>query len=367
MAAQNPGGWGNLMFDQIMTNTYYNNTMAEWGKALLIVLAALVVGKILYWISKNLMSKLTRKTETKFDDIILDLVEEPIVFGFTAAGMWFGLHTLNLSERAQGWVGNGFQFIIVLAITWLAARLLNSIFTFYLTPLAEASENDLDDQVLPIIRKGTGLTIWSVGIIVALNNAGYDVGAVLAGLGIGGLALAMAAKDTVSNFFGGVTIFTDQPFKLNDRVRVSGFDGTIEEIGLRSTRMRTLAGTLVTIPNSAFSDSSVENVSVEPSRKVSLNLGLTYDTSPESMELGMSILRKIAADNDSLEEKIVVSFNAFGDFAMNILFIYYIKKEADIMQTQTDVNMEVLRRFNAEGLEFAFPTQTLYTITQATD
>ncbi len=352
------------MFEQILTKTYYNNTIAGWGKALLIVVAALVIGKILYWISKTILGKLTGKTETKIDDIILDLIEEPIVFSFTAAGMWFGLHTLTLGERAQGWIGNGFQFIIVLSITWLVARLLNSVFTFYLAPLAEASENDLDDQVLPIVRKGTGMIIWSVGIIVALNNAGYDVGAVLAGLGIGGLALAMAAKDTVSNFFGGVTIFVDQPFKLGDRVRVSGFDGTIEEIGIRSTRLRTLAGTLVTIPNSVFSDSEVENVTEEPSRKVSLNLGLTYDTTPDSMKKAITTLQEIAASNDHLEEKIVVSFNAFGDFAMNILLIYYIKKGADIMETQTEVNMEVLGRFNAAGLEFAFPTQTLYTINQ---
>lgn len=352
------------MFEEILTKTYYNNTISGWGKALLIIVAAMVIGKILYWISKNLLSKLTGKSKTRIDDIILDLIEEPIVFAFTAAGMWFGLQTLTLGDRAQGWVGNGFQFVIVLAITWLIARLLNSVFTFYLAPLALASENDLDDQILPIVRKGTSLIIWSVGTIVALNNAGYDVGAVLAGLGIGGLALAMAAKDTVSNFFGGVTIFVDQPFKLNDRVRVAGFDGTIEEIGIRSTRMRTLAGTLVTIPNSVFSESSVENISEEPTRKVSLNLGLTYDTSPDSMKQALSILREIASDNDHLDEKIVLSFNAFGDFAMNILFIYYIKKEADIMETQTEVNMEVLGRFNAAGLEFAFPTQTLYTIRQ---
>ena len=352
------------MFEQILTKTYYNNTIGAWATALAIVVAALVVGKILYWISKNILIKMTAKTETRIDDIILDLIEEPIVFGFTAAGMWFGLHTLNLGVKGHAWVGAGFEFLIVLSITWLVARLLNSVFTFYLAPLAEATENDLDDQVLPIVQKGSNLIVWSIGIVVALNNAGYDVGAVLAGLGIGGLALAMAAKDTVSNFFGGVTIFVDQPFKLNDRVRVAGFDGNIAEIGIRSTRLRTLAGTLVTIPNSVFSDSSVENVSEEPSRKVSLNLGLTYDTTPEAMELAMATLREIATDNDHLEEKIVVSFNAFGDFAMNILFIYYIKKDADIMGTQTEVNMEVLSRFNAAGLEFAFPTQTLYTIEQ---
>jgi len=192
------------------------------------------------------------------------------------------------------------------------------------------------------------------------------VGAVLAGLGIGGLALAMAAKDTVSNIFGGFTIFTDRPFSLNDRVKVAGFDGTITEIGIRSTRLRTLAGTEVTIPNSTFSGSAVENVSAEPSRKVVVNLGLTYDTTPEGMEQAMAILRSVAEADEDLEENVLISFNAFGDFALNILFIYYITKGADILSVQTRLNLEILRRFNAAELEFAFPTQTLYTIQQET-
>jgi MscS family membrane protein len=110
-----------------------------------------------------------------------------------------------------------------------------------------------------------------------------------------------------------------------------------------------------------FADSAVENVSVEPSRKVKTNLGLTYDTTPEQMEEAMAILADIAVNNDDLEEKITIGFNAFGDFAMNILFIYYIKKGADIMGVQSEINTEILRRFNEKGLDFAFPTQTIYT------
>lgn len=136
------------------------------------------------------------------------------------------------------------------------------------------------------------------------------------------------------------------------------------EIGIRSTKIRTLDGTLVTLPNSTFSDSAVENVSAEPSRKVVLNLGLTYDTTPEQMQRAIAILREIAAANGSLEEKVVCGFNAFGDFAMNILLIYYIRSGEDIVGVQSAMNLEILSRFNAEGLEFAFPTQTLYTIPQ---
>ncbi len=349
---------------EFFNTTFYGNTVGAWATALMVIVGALVVGKILYWVCGGILRKATSKSETKLDDIILDMIEEPIVFALTVAGIWYGLSLLILPERVETWIANSLQFLIVLSITWLFARLFESLFTHYLAPLAEKSENDLDDQLLPIVRKGVKSAVWALGVIVALNNAGYEVGAVIAGLGIGGLALAMAAKDTVSNIFGGFTIFTDRPFSLKDRVKVDGFDGTVEEIGIRSTRLRTLAGTLVTIPNATFSDNSVENVSVEPSRKVVLNLGLTYDTTPEGMEQAMVILKEITAAAEGLEEKVIIGFNAFGDFAMNILLIYYITKGADIVATQTTINLEILKRFNEAGLEFAFPTQTLYTIKQ---
>ncbi len=186
----------------------------------------------------------------------------------------------------------------------MVTRVLDAVYREYLVPIAEKSENDLDDQLMPILQKGTKLAVWSIGIIVALNNAGYDVGALIAGLGIGGLALAMVAKDTASNVFGGFTIFSDRPFKLHDRVKVAGFDGTVIDIGVRSTRLNTLEDRVVTIPNSTFADSAVENVSLEPSRKVVLNLGLVYDTTPEQMRRAMTILKDLAAANEAAEENV---------------------------------------------------------------
>lgn len=350
------------MFQEILTKTYYGNTVAAWGKALLIILAAVVVAKALYWLTKNVLRRLTKKTKTRLDDILVDMVEEPMVFIVAVGGAWYGLESLSFGEGVRDFLGDVFQVLIALAVTWLVARLIDSLFREFLVPLTAKTETDFDDQILPIIRKGTKLSIWILGTIVALNNAGYDVAALLAGVGIGGLAVAMAARDTVSNVFGGFTIFTDRPFSLNDRVKVAGFDGTVKEIGIRSTRLQTLEGRVVTIPNSTFAESPLENISMEPSRKVVLNLGLTYDTSAEKMEEAMATLREIAAADPDLEEGALVSFNAFGDFAMNILFIYYIKKGADILGAQTRINLAILREFNARGLEFAFPTQTIYTL-----
>lgn len=346
---------------EFIAREFYGNTVLEWAIAFGIIIAAFLGGKILYWISGTVIKKLTQKTETRLDDILVDMIEEPAVFALTIAGVWYGLRTLTLPEAAHTWIGNVIQFLVVLAAAWMLTRVLDAIYREYLVPIADKSENDLDDQLLPILQKGTKLAVWSLGIIVALNNAGYNVGALIAGLGIGGLALAMAAKDTVSNIFGGFTIFSDRPFKLNDRVKVSGYDGTIVDIGVRSTRLKTLEGRIVTIPNSTFSDTPVENVSLEPSRKVVSSLGLTYDTTPEQMKQGMTLLKEIAASNDGAEENVLVAFNAFGDSAMNLLFIYYIKKSADILETQTEMNMKILEEFTKAGLDFAFPTQTLYT------
>lgn len=347
--------------EDFLSRAFYGNTVVQWATAFGIIIAAFVAGKGLYWFSGTVIRSLTRKTKTKLDDILIDMVEEPVVFALTIAGVWYGLRTLALPDLARSWIGNAVQFLVVLAVAWMVTRVLDAIYREYLVPLADKTENDLDDQLLPILQKGTKLAVWSIGLIVALNNAGYNVGALIAGLGIGGLALAMAAKDTVSNIFGGFTIFSDRPFKLNDRIKVAGHDGTVTDIGVRSTRLKTLEGRVVTIPNSTFSDSAVENVSLEPSRKVVSNLGLTYDTTPEQMKQGMSLLKDIAARSDGIEDNVLVGFNAFGDSAMNIIFIYYIKKEGDILGTQTEMNMKILEEFTKAGLDFAFPTQTLYT------
>lgn len=347
---------------ELLNNTYYNNTVLEWLTAMGIVLGVVLVARVIYRIFKTVFRKLTAKTNTRLDDILVDMVEEPLVAMIVIAGIWFAMQGLHLPEGLATAVGHVMQFGIFMMVAWLISRLVDSLFEEYLVPLTQSSENTLDDQLLPFLRKGLKMIIWCMAIIVGLNNAGYDVAALIAGLGIGGLALAMAAKDTVANIFGGFTILTDKPFSINDRVQVDGYDGTVTEIGIRSTRIKTLAGRIVTIPNSKFADSAVENVSWEPARKVTLELGLTYDTQPENMEKGLQILQEIADADEGVNEGSIIFFSGFGDFSMNITFIYYINKASNIAATQSRVNLEALKRFNAAGLEFAFPTQTLYNI-----
>jgi MscS family membrane protein len=349
------------MFEDFFTRPFYGNTVGDWFIAVGIILISIILAKAVYWVFGNILKRLSSRSETRLDDIIIDKVEEPVAFGVIIAGIWFGLSFLYLGEGMDAFVHKVYYVLIIFNIAWMVIRLFDAIMEEYLAPVIAESDSTLDDQLLPVFRKGVKFALWLIAFILALNNAGYDVGALLAGLGIGGLAFALAAQDLVKNLFGGLTIFLDKPFMVGDRIDVAGFDGIVEEIGIRSLRIRTLDGRVVVIPNSDVANDAIQNITSEPNRKVVLNLGLTYDTDDAGMTRAVEILKDIVANNDQVEDKEITGFNGFGDFSLNILFIYYIKKEADIIATQTEINLTILRRFSEAGLDFAFPTQTIIT------
>jgi MscS family membrane protein len=340
---------------------FYWNTVGEWLLGLAIILGSVLLGKLVFWFISNVVKKLTSKTETNLDDIVIDMVEEPLSFAIALLGIWYGLDSLHLPDAGHVWINRIYYLLIIFNVAWLINRVIDAIIEEYLVPIIEKSESDLDDQLLPVLRKGIHAAVWIMAVIVGLNNAGYDVGALIAGLGIGGLALALAAQDTVANLFGGITIFVDQPFTINDHIKISSFEGNIEEVGIRSTRLRTFEGRLVTIPNKVFAESAIENVSAEPSRRVIQMLGLTYSTTPEKMKEALSILGGVHEKfSGQLEEKHMEYFDGFGDFSLNLKFVIFIKKGEDIFLTSSQIRMEILERFNAAGLDFAFPTQTIH-------
>jgi MscS family membrane protein len=336
------------------------NTTISIIVSILILVGAIVIGKLLYWLIGTFAKSVAARTKSGLDDILIDKLEEPIVYGIVILGFYWGFTRLHFNESVDSFFANVFMILFILNVTWLIARVIDSLIEEYIVPIVTKSESDLDDQLLPILRKTIKAVLWIFGIVIALSNSGFDVAALIAGLGIGGLALALAAQDTVKNIFGGIMVFLDKPFKIKDRIKVNGMDGVVEEIGVRSTRLRTLEGRLITIPNGQFSDNAVENVSLEPTRKVNISLGLTYDTTPEQMENAMNIIKDIIKANSKVEDDALVAFNAWGDFAMGIQVIYYISSPDFIFSAQSEINLEILKLFNAEGLEFAFPTQTIY-------
>ncbi len=347
---------------EFLNKIFYGNTVLDWGIALGILLGSFIAMKIIYWILSNVIKKFTNKTKTTIDDVLIDKLEKPIVYLIIILGYWVAIHYLKFTdEELLLNLEKVAYFALVIDLTSIFSRIFDAVISELIMPLTEKSESDFDDQLIPVIRKGIRAIIWVLGIIIGLDNIGIDITAMIAGLGIGGLALALAAQDSIKNIFAGIMIFLDKPFRMKDRIQINGFDGVVEEVGIRSTRIRTLEGRIVTIPNSTFTDNSVINVASQPALKVVLNLGLTYDTDEIGMQKGIDILRKIVAESsDILTEDCSIGFKDFGDFSLGILFMYYVKPEAHWLDSQNTINMKILKRFNESGLEFAFPTQTIF-------
>jgi MscS family membrane protein len=341
---------------------FLGNSIEHWAFALAWAIGGIIVARVLYKVLGSLARKITSKTRSNLDDLIVDKLEEPLVLALTIMALRTGYGELTFGDQVDHFVDAAMIVAYTLNVTWGVARLLDAIIMNFFLPFTLSKESAMMDQFGPILRKGLRSAVWALGVIMALKNAGQDVGALLAGVGIGGLALAMAAKDFVSNIFGGITVFVDKPFRVGDRIQISGYDGNIEEIGIRSTRLRTLSGRVVVIPNFKFTDTFLENVTNEPSRKVGLTLGLTYDTTPEQVQEGIDILKAIIAErSETLDPDPTIWFSSFGDFSLNIDVIYYINKDGHWAYSPGEVNLEILKRFNAAGLDFAFPTQTLLT------
>ena len=344
---------------EVLHQEFYGNSILNWAIAVGILILSFVVVKMLYWIFSNVIRRLTSKTKTNLDDVLIDKLEKPLTYLVLILGYWISIHYLVFKEEVELVLENVAYFLLVIDVTAILSRIVDALITEIIMPISEKSDSSFDNQLIPVIQKGVRLIIWILGIIIGLDNIGFDITAMIAGLGIGGLALALAAQDSVKNIFAGIMIFLDKPFRIKDRIQVDGFDGIVEEVGLRSTRLRTLEGRIVTIPNSRFTDNSVTNVTSQPTLKVKLNLGLTYDTDEVQMQKAIDILEDIVKNQEAITDDYAAGFNGFGDFSLNILFIYYVKPDSHWLDTQTLVNKEILRRFNKEGLEFAFPTQTI--------
>jgi len=342
----------------MLETMYLNNPLKTWLLALVIASGAVIIGKLLYWIIQKTLKVYTKNTDNDLDFIFIDMIEEPLSLAIALAGIWFAVDILTISEGVDKFVDSVFYFLVIFNIAWFTTRLLDAVIEKYIAPKVKESETDLDDILLPIIRKLVNISIWAITIVVGIDNAGYNVTTMVTGLGIGGLVFALAAKDAVSNLFGGFIIFSDKPFNINERIILNGHEGYVREIGLRSTKIETLDGRMVTMPNSKVTDNAVLNVSREKGRKIKFYLGLTYDTTPENIELAKEIVSKILEENEHTQDA-VVAFDSFGDFSLNIVVIYWIKKGSPIAKTNDSINMQILKQFNENKLEFAFPTQTI--------
>ena len=337
----------------------WGNTLESWGISILIIVGAVVVVKLFSLFSRKVLKPFITRTPNHLDNVIYYSLESPIKFAVMLLGIWIAIQRLVYPDNFVKAIDNAYRILIVLDITWVFARLIGGLLEIYLGKESTGQTH----KMMPIIKRTALVLVWIIGIVMALSNIGVNISALLGTLGIGGIAFALAAQDTVKNIFGAFTIFTDKPFNIGDTIRVDSFEGTVIDVGARSTKIMDYDKRIITFPNYKITDANIINISSEPMRRVVLNLGLTYDTTPEKMKEALDILKAIPGRVENVSSNpsdTTAVFTNYADSALVIMYIYFIEKQGDILGVTSNMNMEILSSFNKAGLEFAFPTQTVY-------
>ena len=343
----------------MLENELWGNTIENWGISILIILGAIIIVKLLSLLGKKVIKPFVTGTDNHLDDVIFYSLEAPVKFAIILLGIWIAIHRLVYPDSFVKVVDNAYSILIVLDITWFFGRLFSSLLQVYWGKQSNGQAN----KMMPIIKRTILVIVWLIGIVMALSNVGVNISALLGTLGIGGIAFALAAPDTVKNVFGAVTILTDKPFSIGDTIRVDSYEGTVVDVGVRSTKIMNYDKRIITFPNYKITDTSIVNISSEPMRRVVLNLGLTYDTTSEKMKEAIELLKSIPKRVENLSSNpsdIVAVFTEYSDSALVIMYIYFIEKQGDILGVTSNMNMEILAAFNKAGLNLAFPTRTVY-------
>lgn len=343
----------------MLENELWGNTIENWGISILIILGAIIIVKLLSLLGKKVIKPFVTGTDNHLDDVIFYSLEAPVKFAIILLGIWIAIHRLVYPDSFVKVVDNAYSILIVLDITWFFGRLFSSLLQVYWGKQSNGQAN----KMMPIIKRTILVIVWLIGIVMALSNVGVNISALLGTLGIGGIAFALAAQDTVKNAFGAFTILTDKPFSIGDTIRVDSYEGTVVDVGVRSTKIMNYDKRIITFPNYKITDTSIVNISSEPMRRVVLNLGLTYDTTSEKMKEALELLKSIPKRVENVSSNpsdIVAVFTEYSDSALVIMYIYFIEKQGDILGVTSNMNMEILAAFNKAGLNLAFPTRTVY-------
>ena len=343
----------------MLENELWGNTIENWGISILIILGAIIIVKLLSLLGKKVIKPFVTGTDNHLDDVIFYSLEAPVKFAIILLGIWIAIHRLVYPDSFVKVVDNAYSILIVLDITWFFGRLFSSLLQVYWGKQSNGQAN----KMMPIIKRTILVIVWLIGIVMALSNVGVNISALFGTLGIGGIAFALAAQDTVKNVFGAFTILTDKPFSIGDTIRVDSYEGTVVDVGVRSTKIMNYDKRIITFPNYKITDTSIVNISSEPMRRVVLNLGLTYDTTSEKMKEALELLKSIPKRVENVSSNpsdIVAVFTEYSDSALVIMYIYFIEKQGDILGVTSNMNMEILAAFNKAGLNLAFPTRTVY-------
>ena len=332
----------------------------QWLGIFFVVIVGFIADKLVAWfLSKNV--KRWKVNHTAFNGVE-DAILRPLGLMAMAMIWWFLLGLLGLPDTAQVILSVAVKLLVSLSAVWSAFRLVD-IINALLMRKALATANRFDDLLVPMVTKSLKVFVVVMGIIFSADNLNIDVTSLLAGLGIGGLAFALAAKDLLGNFFGSLTVLLDRPFQIGDWVVIGDVEGAVEAVGFRSTRIRTFYNSLITLPNAILTTTKIDNMGARRYRRMKSMLGLTYDTPPEKIDAFCEGIRVLIGLHPYMRKDYYqVYFNQYNAASLDILV--YVFWETPDWNTELRERhrflLDILRLAKQLEVEFAYPTQTLY-------
>jgi small-conductance mechanosensitive channel len=347
-----------MHMQEIFDYSVFGNTILAYLTSLGIFLGGMV---IVYAFKRYILSRLKKwsaSTKSSADDLLVRAIEKALVPVIYFAVFYASLHTLALSPEFQ----HGLKIAAIVLITVLAVRAVISTVNFGLESyLNRSADSDGSEKQLKGIRGLVNFAIWVIALVFLLDNLGVKISAVVAGLGIGGIAVALAAQAVLGDLFSYFVIFFDKPFEIGDFIVVGDQMGAVEYIGIKTTRIRALGGELLIFSNKDLTNSCVHNFKKMEKRRVVFKLGVIYQTPAEKLKAIPAIVKNIiTSQEDTVFDR--GHFATYGDSSLGFEFVYYVNGAdyTKYMDIQQAINLEIFESFEKEKIEFAYPTQTLF-------
>ena len=350
-----------MTLQEILSYQIMGVSILDISISLGIFVISMILSNIISKSTISILKKISSKTKTKIDDEILSILETPLRISIILLGFYISKQWLKL-EKIDAFLNNLIKSIATFIIFWILFKIVDK-FAYIFEKFSHRFGKELSEDIENFAVKSLKILVVIIGVMSILQGWGINVSAFIASLGLVGMAFALAAKDTAANLFGSLVIFTDRPFKIGDWIETPSVEGTVEEIGIRSTRVRTFSQALVSVPNAVIANSAITNWSKMKKRRIKMRLGLTYDTTKEQMNTILNEIKEMLQNHPEIhKDTIMIRFDEFGDSALSIFCYFFTVTTnwSEYLRIKEDVNLKIMEIVQKNRASFAFPSQSLY-------
>jgi MscS family membrane protein len=338
----------------VRDTSLFGEPLWKYLASLVYILMAFYIAKLIDYITFSWLKKLASKTATKVDDVLIELLHGPIKVLAFVLFLQIGLNIFDWSEKTRNYLSKALILIVAGSLTYVSLKIVELLLDLWKLRHAHDADARFNDQLFSIIRKSLAVFIIIVAVMLTASNLGINITAAITSLSIGGLAVGLAAQDTLANLFGAVAVFADKPFRVGDQIKLDVAEGVVEAVGMRSTRVRNPDGFLVAIPNKTIGNAAITNMSKRPNIKTVMNLALARTLPTDQVKKALSLLEEIYRSNPMTQD-VWISFNQFTAANLNIMIVHWWKGTdyQKYLAGIQEMNLTVKDRFDAEGIQFA--------------